>query len=489
MLTTMSQSGDPVPGDRSAATDAAPVQLRGMAAMRWALRLARDPLVAVRRCYDEFGPFVLLADVAPFLRRARGMLLDVPLALTAGAAFHREILEDTASWRPVSLMPGGPKNSAARRISEGLMRMTGTRHAHYRRLLAAPLRRVSVDAMGADIVRLAEQDVTDWPAGETVDLWPFARRTLRSITLGLLFGGDDTENRATADMVTDLTARKWSSGSLGFPVNLPGTPYRRVLRDSETLERRVLSWAETVRGTQDEHNLVGLVVNSPDVDGKTASAATIAGHLPSLYAGATEAGQSTLFWTLILLAQHPQVASALLGELRERLGAAPPSMEAIADLPRLDAVVKESMRLIPPVPLQIRVAQTDTTLADHPMPARSRVVLCTFLTTRMPDLFPDPDRFLPERWSSIDPTPFEYPIFGAGPRICPGYWFGLNAIKVTLAAILTRYRIVIEPGTRIDYRVQPTLRPTKPVPVRLCPQDGAFAPVPLRGAVHNLVRF
>jgi cytochrome P450 len=466
----------------------APVKLRGAATLHWALRLMRDPLVAARRCHEAFGPFVMLTDALPNYGQFRIPLLDVPVVLVAGSAFHREILDDPASWRPVSLLPGGPKGTAARRMTHGLMRMSGPRHAHCRKLLAAPLRRTSVDAMGRDLIRLAEQDVATWPAGETIELWSYIRRAVRSVTLGLLFGGDDDQSRSIADAVTEITERKWARNALLFPVNLPLTPYRRLVRDCEDLERRILAWAETKRGRNDTHDLAALIVNSPDLDGCPASRATIAGHLPSLYAGATEAGHSTVFWTLILLAQHPRIARELIGELRDCTAGAQPSMEAVATLPLLDAVVKESMRLIPPVPLQVRVAQEPTMLAGQPLPKRTHAVLGTFLTTRMPDLYPEPERFVPERWSKIDPTPFEFPVFSAGPRICPGYWFGLNGIKVTLAAILTRYRIALAPNARIDYTIQPTVRPIGPVPVTLYPQDGAFTAPSIRGNISDLVQ-
>lgn len=466
----------------------APARLRGAATLQWALRLMRSPLVAARRCHEAFGPFVMLADALPYYGHPRVPLLDVPVVMVAGSAFHREILDDPATWRPVSLLPGGPKGSAARRMTHGLMRMTGPRHAHYRKLLAAPLRRASVDAMGGDMIRLAEQEIAAWPAGEAIELWSYIRRAVRSVTLGLLFGGDDERSRSIADAVTQITERKWARSALLVPVDLPLTPYRRLVRDCEDLERRILAWAETKRGRNDTCDLAALIVNSPDLDGCPASRTTIAGHLPSLYAGATEAGQSTVFWTLILLAQHPRIARELVAELRDCIAGAPPSMEAIAGLPLLDAVVKESMRLIPPVPLQVRVAQEATMLAGQPLPKRTHTVLGTFLTTRMPDLYPEPERFIPERWSKIDPTPFEFPVFSAGPRICPGYWFGLNAIKVTLAAILTRHRIALEPSARVDYMIQPTVRPTGPVLVTLHPQDGTFTASSISGNISDLVQ-
>jgi cytochrome P450 len=474
-------------GGMDAAT-IAPARVNGVAALRWGLRLMREPLSAARRCYDALGPFVVLNAVPPLRRPPRAALFGLPLVLATGAPFHREILQDPATWRSVSLMPGGPRRSAARRMTEGLMRMTGSRHAHYRKLIATPLRRASVEALGDEMVGLAAEDVARWPVGESIDLWDYARRVLRCVTIGLLFGGDRQHGYAIAEMITRVTERKWARGSCAFPLNLPFTPYGRMVRECEALERRILAWAEAKRGHSDERDLAALVVNSPNVDGRPASSATIVGHIPSLYAGATEAAQSTLFWTLILLTQHPRVAREVVDELRDRLGSDPPAVETIADLPRLDAVVKESMRLIPPVPMQMRVAQDETVLAGQRIPRGTRVVLSTFLTTRMPDLYPEPDRFLPERWLTIDPTPFEFPVFGAGPRICPGFWFGLSAIKVALVAILSRYRIAVEPNIRIDYTIQPTMRPTGRVPVTLQPQGGAFPGAPIRGDIHNLVR-
>ena len=133
----------------------APVRMTGLAALRWALRFGLDPLTATHRVFDDFGPFVVLAEALPFMRRPRAVLLSVPLVLTAGAAFNRELLSDPATWRGVSLLPGGPRNSAARRLSMGLTRTTGYQHTHYRKLVAPPLRRTSVIVLPEKMARLA----------------------------------------------------------------------------------------------------------------------------------------------------------------------------------------------------------------------------------------------------------------------------------------------------------------------------------------------
>jgi cytochrome P450 len=312
---------------------------------------------------------------------------------------------------------------------------------------------------------------------------------MRSFAVELLFGGNSKQGYLIADLVSRLMEGKWGRSAFAFPINLPITSYGRIVRESELLERHLLEWAESKRGHIDVRDLASIIVNSPDADGNPPDNAAIVGQIPSLFAAASEASQSALTWTLILLIQHPRIAGELLDELRKQLGGASPSLDGAGDLPYLDAVVKESMRILPPVPLQIRVAQYDTTIATHPVPKGTRVMLNTFLTNRMPDLYPEGDAFRPERWFRIAPSAFEFPVFSGGPHSCPGYWFGLTAVKVALAAILTRYRMALPPGAGIDYRVQPTMRPLQSVPVLLHRQDGAFASTPISGKIQSLVRF
>lgn len=471
-------------------TTVTPVRLTGSQALRWGWRFARDPLIATRRSFDSFGPLVILTEALPFIRPARAVMLGVPLVWTAGAVFYRELLSDPDRWRGTSLLPGGPKHSAARRTSSGLTRMTGYRHTHYRKLLLNPLRRTNVKALLKDMVVLAEREIASWPLEKMIDLWEYARRLMRVFAVELLFGGGGDQAYSIADLVSRLMEHKWDRRAFIFPINLPNTLYGQIVRESEDLEKRLLVWVASKRGRFDNRDLASIIVNSPDADGNLADDATVVGQLPSLFAAASEASQGVLAWTLLILMQHPRVAEALLDELRHELGGASPSLEGAVDLPLLDAVVKESMRILPPVPLQIRVAQCDTTIAGNEIPQGSRVILNTFLTNRMPELYLEGDLFRPERWFTIAPNAFEFPVFSAGPHSCPGYWFGSTAVKVALAAILTRYRINLPVDARIDYRVQPTMRPLAGIPVFLTLQHGGtHSATPISGKIRDLVSF
>lgn len=463
----------------------APAVIHWPSAALWYSRFLLDPLLAATQIRAEHGPFVQLPHPG-FPGQAKRTFL-----VAIGPRFNREVLANPAAWRTVNIGPGGPKNSAVRRLSQGIVGMNGRQHEHYRRLVVPPLQRKNIDGLGDAMVALAAEQLATWPVHQLVDLWAHVKLLLRTFAIGLLFGDDRAHGYPVADMINKCIDSNWSWKVFACPLNLPGTPYHRLVQNSELLERRIIDWGECKRGAIEPRDLLSIVVNSPDEHGSQPSNESLAGHTPTLFGAAYETCQNALIWTLLLLDQHPQVACDLYDELRAigTAAAAFPSYPAIMRLPLLDAVVKESMRILPPVPQQFRVAQHDTTLGGTHVAGRTRVLLSSFLTNREPGLYEDPGRFKPSRWGAIDPSPYEYSVFSAGPRGCPGYSFGTAMLKIAVAMIVARYRIVVQPGTRIDYKVRVALSPRRAIPAVLVPQDGAFAPSSMRGTLSNLVEF
>jgi cytochrome P450 len=367
--------------------------------------------------------------------------------------------------------------------------MTGRKHDHYRRLFLPPLRRSAVNAMGADMMRLAEEQLGSWPVHEPIDLLAQTKKLVRTFAIGLLFGDDRAHGFPIAEMIEDGTDHNWSWKIFAFPVKTPGTPFYEMLRKAENLESRIMDWAERKRGRIDGGDLLSILVNSPDENGGPACIENAVAHIPTLLGAAHETGESALIWTLLLLDQHPRIARDLYDELHGAGAGGLPSCQELMQLPLLDSIVNESMRLLPPVPQQFRVAEHDTTLDGYPLAARTKVLLSPFLTSLEPELYADADRFLPGRWASISPSPYRCSVFSAGPRGCPGYAFAIAMLKVAVAAILTRYRIALRPGTRIDYKVRVALTPRAAIPAVLLRQDGMFAASSIRGGIRNLVRF
>jgi cytochrome P450 len=467
-----------------ASTKPSPIEITPGLRLVW--HAAFDPFTATREIYAAHGPFAVLR--LPRLAKLNRHF-DLPFVVTAGSIFNREVLNNPATWRMATIFRGGPKGSALKRLSNGLARMSGRRHAHYRGAFDRPLRKTNVDKMVGEMARIAEQETAAWPVDRAVDLKTICYPLMRTFSIELLFGGDRKRALPIARDIDLLLQQGWTPNVIACPVNVPGTAYAKMLRRAENLEHCILDWANGVRGRPDGANLLSIVVNGADEEGMPASDEIIAGHIPQLFSATFETCQTILVSALILVAQHPKVARDLLDEVRGRLNGAAASLPDLAQMPLLDAVITETLRILPPVPLLLRVATQDTAIVGYPVPKHGRVTLNPFLTNRMPDLYPDPDSFKPERWETINPTVFEYLTFGAGLRACPGYRFAMNALKLALATIIQHYRVSLVPHSSVSYWVRPLLHPASEVRAVLRRQDGAFQAVPIAGNIHEFVRF
>ena len=162
-------------------------------------------------------------------------------------------------------------------------------------------------------------------------------------------------------------------------------------------------------------------------------------------------------WTLYELLKHPQILSALREELdaarREHSHASPPdaapdelvSYETLSQLPFLDAVVHEGLRLHPPIARDIKIAAADDVLpTGYFIPKGSWVLYHPYGMGRDVATWGyDADHFRPERWLTMQrrPTAYEWPVFNAGPRVCLGQRMALLEIKVALVHLLTQLEL------------------------------------------------
>ncbi len=146
-----------------------------------------------------------------------------------------------------------------------------------------------------------------------------------------------------------------------------------------------------------------MLIQARDEDGRGLSDAELIGQATVLFIAGHETSANALTWTLFLLSQHPRVLGDLCDELRGTLHGGAPSVDQLDQLPLLDRVIKESMRLPPPASLSLRVSTAPFELGQHQLPRGTTVFFSQYITHHMPDLYPEPERFLPERWQTINP--------------------------------------------------------------------------------------
>ncbi len=148
-------------------------------------------------------------------------------------------------------------------------------------------------------------------------------------------------------------------------------------------------------------------------------------ELVTLLVAGHETTASALSWIFELLFRHPEVHRRVVHEVRRGDGQA-----------FTDAVIRESLRLRPIIPMVARRLTRPLELGGHLIPAGAAVAPCILLVHRRPDIYPDPEKFLPERFLDREPGTYEWMPFGGGIRRCVGASFALFEMQIVLQRIL-----------------------------------------------------
>jgi cytochrome P450 len=266
-----------------------------------------------------------------------------------------------------------------------------------------------------------------------------------------LLGGDidSKEAQQVAQLMVDTFAMMGSPLVHLLRRDYPGLPYHRLLDRVAEFDRAIRAIVVHKRAQgMDTGDVLSMLLQARDAEtGTTLTDDELLGHVGVLFVAGHETSANALSWTLLLLSQHPQLAADLLDELDQVLRGDAPTVEQLTQLPLLEQVIKESLRLIPPAPWNGRVTAQPTELGGYVLPVGTEVLVSIYETHHMPEVYSQPNVFLPRRWETISPTIYEYNPFSAGPRMCIGATFAMMEIKIILAMLLQRYRFESLPAT------------------------------------------
>jgi cytochrome P450 len=468
----------------SPARSVTPHPLRGLPAAWWFARFVLDPVRCLRNAYREWGPLSYCGSVVPWKRHEQKSVLAL------GPEYNRLVLGDVATFHTSAQTRGGPQNSALRRVRYGLTAMNGDKHRQQRQQVIGLFAKKAIDSYHDEVLASADRMLASWPAGRVVDMSVLLKKMMLHLSARILFGREDpARSDRLGDMIGQLFQLNWKLGVFLFPFNLPATPMRRLLRHAEKMERELLAMIQN-RLTQPEStkgDILDLLIRCRDASDGQMTDTDLLGQATILFAASYETQANALTWTLFLLSQHPEVLRNLCDELWHVLNWSAPKLEDLDRLPYLETVLKESMRILPPVPFTIRIAARETELGGIPLRPRDRVICSHFITHHLPELYDEPERFRPERWFSIEPNQYEYLPFSAGPRWCIGKNLAMAMMKIVLARLVQKWRFAMMPNARIDRYVSVTMGPKHGLPMILGPQDRRFEVVPVRGNVHEMV--
>lgn len=438
---------------------------------------ARDPIQTMRQLWASHGDIAALQEDAN------------PLFFVFGPQYNHQVLSDTKRFHSQFFAVRGPRKSAQRRVTSGLLSMNGDLHRDHRRTVMGPFQKKAIQAYHDNVLGMTQDLLASWQPGETVDIAEEMTNYMLRLTSSILFGVDMPEMAYTIGRLTERwVALNHKVGPAVFssdPALL--NDYDELLRSAEELEAAVLEMIRVRRSGKLGGDVLSLLIQAHDMQGGI-SDEHLVGHAVVLFGAAHLTSAHTLTWTLFLLAQHPGVMSELYRELDEKLAGGFPTIEQVDQLPVLERILKESMRVLPASAYSQRVAAEPVQLGPFRLNPGNPVIFSQFITHHMPELFSQPEKFLPDRWLSISPSPYAYLPFGAGPRMCVGAPLGMMQFKISLPTILKKFKLSMVSGSEVRARVMSTmLYPASSVPMQIERQDGCFTSCSVAGNIHALV--
>ena len=424
------------------------------------LRISRERVALFQRMAARYGDISQLQ-----IGRQRIVMLTNPedirdLLVTNQKLFHK----------------GQGLQRAKLLIGEGLLTAEGEAHLRQRRLVQPAFHRARIGAYASAMTNAAMLQQARWSDGQELD----ANRAMMMVTLDIvaatLFGADvGAEGSEIGSALDDV----FESFSLGFgpltPLTdlLPTAKKRRLkagmARVDDTINRII---AERRASGEDTGDLLSMLLHATDTegDGSGMSDKQLRDEAITLFIAGHETTANALTWTWLLLARNPGAERALHAEIDTVLGDRLPTMDDLPNLPMARAIIAESMRLYPPAYILGRRALVTYTVGGYDFPARTIFLAPQYIVHRDRRWWPEPDRFIPERWLDTAATAnrpkLAYFPFGAGTRICVGEQFAWMEAILVLTTLARRWRVkVLGPDPELEPII--TLRPKGGLPAAL----------------------
>lgn len=354
-------------------------------------------------------------------------------------------------------------------LGNGLLASDGAVWRQQRTLVAPAFQPRHLAAYAACMTAYTEQALDGWEDDTTIDLeqelWQL---TLRIIGTTLFDADVLHEAPELRDALT--TVAQASNAALSSPLQLylplavspAGRRIRRTVQRLDTTVHRMIR--ERRRAPNERNDLLSVLLRAHDDETGVAMTDTqLRDEVMTLFLAGHETTAIALLWTLILLAQHPEVERRLQHEVDTVLGDRTATFADLAALLYTRQVCQEVLRLYPPIYVIARWTEQPVDLGTVRLPKHATVLVSPYTLHRRTDYFSDPERFDPDRFTpeAMATRPrYAYVPFSAGARTCVGNHFAMMELQLVLATLAQRVTLRLAPGQHIAPDPQITLRPT-----------------------------
>lgn len=363
-------------------------------------------------------------------------------------------------------------------VGDGMLTAEGE-HWRFQRRAASPAFRIDalralVPAFSSSAQATVER-MKAAPAGQAVDVMGEMQHATLDVIVETILGGADPSFGYTrmARTVSDYIETMGKPDMLDM-FGAPGWIWRpwgaKGRRAAIGLKKSAVNAIERRRASGEERNdLLGLLLAARDPEtGRGLSDEELRDNVVTFIGAGHETTALALTYALYLIANTPEVQDRLVGEVRDVCGGNPVTADMLDDLVFHEQVIKEAMRLYPPVSIIDRVADADIDLGEVQVKKGDFAFALVYVMHRHRMLWDRPERFDPDRFSeerAKGMPRFQYMPFGAGPRICIGMKFAYMEAVAILATLVRDLRFFPNPAHHVEPNIRITLRPERGMPL------------------------
>lgn len=335
--------------------------------------------------------------------------------------------------------------------ANSLLLLHGEPHRRERKLLTPPFHGERMRAYGEIMAQAARAAASALAPGQPFTAIDLGQRISFEVIIRAVFGIEDAArvDEYTVALMRTLEAAlpifMFWSGFQKAPFGLG--PWATFQRASASVDALLYRQIAAVRpDAEHREDILSLMLAARYDDGERMSDAHVRDELRTLLIAGHETTAITLAWALERIHRNPEVLERLLAELDGADGSA----EALAKLPYLGAVVDETLRLCPVIEVVFRKLAKPWHFAGYDLPAGVTLAPAIVLVHRREDLYPEPERFRPERMLERKPGPFEYLPFGGGSRRCIGAAFAQYEVRIALATVLREWSLALREPVPVE---------------------------------------
>jgi len=439
------------------------------------------------RLIETFASLLQGDLLKPFVRlfERYGPLFRIPLPLGQDLVMlaHPDAVEQVLRSRQENYRKGSVYDGARLLLGNGLVTSEGDYWRRQRSLANPAFRPARIEQYLETMGACTREVISSWPpqAGPRIDAQAEMTRLTLAIAGRTLFGLDLSEQseRASRGFDTALAAiGRRGPANLQVPLWVP-TPgnlrFRRALRELDTIVYDIIRRLHAGQAENADQTLLGAYMAARDPEsGEGMSDRQLRDEVVTLFLAGHETTASLLTWVLYWLARRPDIAERVTVEIDRHILNDNPCSGDLKALEYTARFVHEVLRLYPPAWTIARNAVSEDVILGYRIPAGAIVMLSPYLAHRWEEIWPDPLRFNPDRFTPEAVKgrhPFAYFPFSLGPRICIGMQFSLLEARLVLALILRRFNVEPLDEPEIACVAAGTLRPDQTIWIRLARRD------------------